>query len=220
MSAGEESARPRQGGLFGPLDPPAEETGRSPGRPEVAAASVGQDARQLAASLSPRLRFGTSSWAFPGWRGAVYAPDAPKGGCILVQGTMSTANVVEILPELDKRGLNVKLVSAGSPQLFAAQSADYQTRVYSEADRWDSTFISNRSRRLMYDWIKNPLAAEYAMTSDFDDRWRTGGTVDEVVEEAHLSPEWLLKGIERFVSQREQRLAYLRELLDATHPGA
>jgi transketolase len=44
------------------------------------------------------------------------------------------------------------------------------------------------------------------MSSDWDNRWRTGGTVDEVMEEAHLSRDWLLKGIQRFVSEREQRL--------------
>jgi transketolase len=92
--------------------------------------------------------------------------------------------------------------------------------VITSADRMDSTYISNRSRRVTADWSLNPTADAYAMTSDFDDRWRTGGNVDEVIEEAHLSPDWLLKGIERFVSQREQRLAYLRELLDAADAGA
>jgi len=38
--------------------------------------------------------------------------------------------------------------------------------------------------------------------------------VDEVLEEAHLSPPWLLKGIERFVRDREQRLKRQRDALD------
>ncbi len=48
---------------------------------------------------------------------------------------------------------------------------------------------ANRSRRLMHDWILHRICDEYAMTSDFDDRWRTGGTLEEVIEEAHLSPD-------------------------------
>lgn len=32
---------------------------------------------RLAAGLGPRVRLGTSSWSFPGWRGLVYAPGAP-----------------------------------------------------------------------------------------------------------------------------------------------
>ena len=52
--------------------------------------------------------------------------------------------------------------------------------------------VSNRSRRLMYDWMKSPLAHEYSLTSDWDDRWRTGGSVAEVIEEAHLSARHIL----------------------------
>jgi transketolase len=65
------------------------------------------------------------------------------------------------------------------------------------------------------DWIPHTVAAEYALTSDQDDRWRTGGTVDEVIEEAGLSPRHLLAGIERFVREREARLRRLRDLAEA-----
>ena len=139
-----------------------------------------------------------------------YAPDRPRGGCLFVQGTTSTANVVELLPRLEEKGPNVKLVAVPSPQLFAAQPPEYRDRIITEADRWDSSYITNRSRRLMRDWVFNPLADEYAMSSDFDDRWRTGGRLDEVIEEAQLDPESLMRGIERFASERGQRLERLR----------
>jgi hypothetical protein len=44
----------------------------------------------------------------------------------------------------------------------------------------------------------------------WDDRWRTGGSVEELKVEAHIDPASLWKGIERFASEREQRLAELR----------
>jgi len=47
---------------------------------------------------------------------------------------------------------------------------------------------------------------------DWDNNWRTGGTVEEVIEEAHLDPQSIFQGIERFVSDREKRLARLKEL--------
>jgi len=144
-----------------------------------------------------------------------YRPDQPKMGCIFVQGTATTANVVKILPELNKAKLNVKLVAAISPQLFNLQPADVKQRIITKADRLDSTLISNRSRRVGCDWLLNPLAHDYAITSDWDDQWRTGGTLDEVIEEAHLSPEWILKGIERFVADRTKRLATIRDMLNA-----
>jgi transketolase len=44
-----------------------------------------------------------------------------------------------------------------------------------------------------------------------------GGTLDEVIDEAHLSPEWLLKGIDRFVKDRTSRLARLKGALEAAN---
>lgn len=68
--------RPRQQGLFGPIDdPPPRRTGRASGeaatavRPAVVPPEIGE----LAAALSPLLHLGTSSWAFAGWSGIVYA---------------------------------------------------------------------------------------------------------------------------------------------------
>jgi transketolase len=144
-----------------------------------------------------------------------HASGKPRQGTLVVQGTMSTYNTILALPEIEKAGFNVKIVAAISAQLFAAQSDAYREQVFGEADRIDSTVISNRSRRLAYDWLAGPLAAEYAITSDWDDRWRTGGAVDEIIAEAHLSPEWILRGIERFVRERDQRLARIRKALDA-----
>jgi transketolase len=144
-----------------------------------------------------------------------YHPGQPKMGTILVQGTMSTYNTVRILPKLDELGLNVKLVATVSPELFKRQPQSYQESIISRGDRLDLTYITNGSRRLMRDWIIHRIADEYAMSSDFDNRWRTGGTVDEVLDEAHLSQEWLLKGIQRFTSEREQRLGRIKQELAA-----
>ena len=85
----------------------------------------------------------------------------------------------------------------------------------SDADKVDSTYISNVSRRTMRDWVWHRTADEYAMTTDWDNRWRTGGSVDEVMEEAHLSQDWLLKGIQKFVKEREQRLERVAKQVEA-----
>jgi transketolase len=53
------------------------------------------------------------------------------------------------------------------------------------------------------------------MGSDWDNRWRTGGSIDEVMDEAHLTPPFLLAGIERFVRERTSRLRRVHEALDA-----
>jgi transketolase len=144
-----------------------------------------------------------------------FRADQPVMGTVIVQGTSSTANLVKVLPDLDREGLNVKVVAAASPELFAMQPADYREQVLSDADWMDSMCITNRSLGLMRHWLRNQVAEEYSMGSDWDGRWRTGGRVEELIEEAHLSPEWILKGIERFVRDRDQRLGRLRSAVAA-----
>ncbi len=141
--------------------------------------------------------------------------DKPQMGTIFVQGTSTTANLVSVLPDLDKAGLNVKIVAAISPQLFRLQDSAYREQIASVADWWDAMVISNRSLRVTRDWVSTPIVAEYSLTSDWDNRWRTGGSVDEVMAEAHLSPDHILEGIERFVRDRDLRLKAMRDACDA-----
>ncbi len=144
-----------------------------------------------------------------------YAPRKPKQGVIIVQGTMSTYNLIRALPAIDEAGINVKIVAAPCPQLFAMQPEDYRMRVLTPGDRLNSTYLTNRARRLMYDWEFNPLAAEYALSSDFDNRWRTGGSIDEIMTEAHLDPEHIAAGVIRFARDHGSRMKRLRDMLKA-----
>jgi transketolase len=144
-----------------------------------------------------------------------FDPSKPRGGTVLVQGTIPTANLIRLLPDIDQAGFNVRIVTAISPQLFRRQPKDVRERVFPESAQLDCMAVTNRGRKVMFDWIQNPIASEYTLSPDWDDRWRTGGTVDEVMEEAHLSPKHILEGIERFVRDRAKRLARTRSLLDS-----
>ena len=77
----------------------------------------------------------------------------------------------------------------------------------------DSTVVTNGARRLMHDWIAHKVAEEYAMTPDWDDRERTGGSVDEIIAESHINAKWILEGIRKFVADRPARLKRLREMI-------
>ncbi len=145
-----------------------------------------------------------------------YSGDRPRGGTFIVQGTSTMANIIKLLPELDEQDLNVKIVYAASPQLFALQPDDYRRRVLSAGDRANSTVITTQARWLMHDWLFNKVGEAYALSADWDNRWRTGGTVEDVIEEAQLSPDHILAGIKRFVKDREARIDRLKaELSEA-----
>ena len=138
-----------------------------------------------------------------------------KAGTVFVRGSLSTANLVKVLPELDRLGLNVKVVAAISPQLFALQNERYRAETIEPADRLDSMVVTNGAYKLMRDWADDPLVREYSLSPDWDDRWRTGGSVDEVIEEAHLDSGHILAAIDRFVRERPERLRNLRNRLEA-----
>jgi transketolase len=121
----------------------------------------------------------------------------------------------ELLPDLDREGLNVKIVAAVSPQLFHLQDPAYRDTTISPTDRLDSMVVTNGMFRLMRDWVDGPFAAEYSLSADWDDRWRTGGSMDEVMDEAHLTPSHILAAIERFVRERDDRVRRLKATLGA-----
>ena len=143
-----------------------------------------------------------------------FRPDQPRHGTVFVRGTVTTANLVGILPDFDHAGLNVKVVAAISPQLFRLQDAAYRAATVSDADRQDAMVVTSGAFRLMSDWATGPLVAEYSLSADFDDRWRTGGSVDEVMDEAHLSTSHIRAAIERFVRDREVRRARLKASIE------
>jgi len=66
----------------------------------------------------------------------------------------------------------------------------------------------------MHDWLYTKIGEEYALSSDWDNRWRTGGKLEDVIDEAHLSPHWVLEGLKKFVSDRNKRLGSIKEALD------
>jgi len=143
-----------------------------------------------------------------------YDKNRPKEGTILVQGTSTTESVFQLLPRFAQSGApNIKILAAVSWQLFQMQPREYQDFVLPRGDWLDSTVITNGARRLMHDWLSSKVAEAYAMSPDHDDRWRTGGTVDELKKEARIDPDSLWEGITRFAREREKRLVRLG------HPG-
>lgn len=138
----------------------------------------------------------------------------PPMGCVIVQGTSSTEGVVKILKELESNKINVRIISAPSYELFRREGEEYRNKVLPWKLFNDAMVITNESIKLMEHWIANPIVKEYSLSSDWDNKWRTGGTVEKVIEEAHLSPSDILEGIEKFVRDREKRLSRIREIVE------
>ena len=77
-----------------------------------------------------------------------FAPDKPAMGTVWVQGSSATVNGVELLDRLDEDGLNVRVASVISPELFADQPDEYRQHVYPDAARYDSMVVSTMTKRV------------------------------------------------------------------------
>ena len=134
----------------------------------------------------------------------------PREGVVIVRGTSSTNTIISILEELGSKH-NVKIVSAISWELFRRQSQSYRDSIISEKEWSDSMVVTNTGLKIMHNWISNRVVSEYSVSPDWDDNWRTGGSLDEIIDEAHLSPRWVLSAIEKFASERKIRLEKLNK---------
>ena len=191
--------------------------------PVVVAAALGSGIPILvlhltrpAITIPDRARLGLDSH-LDAARGAYLIRDfdrtrAPEG-TVIVRGTSSTDSLVKLLPWFQAGGPNVKVVAAISSALWRRQPAKWKDRVLPAREWADSMVVSNTARWTMQNWIPHAVAGEYAVTPDHDDRWRTGGSVDQIVAESHLDPAHIQEGIARFVKDRAQRHERMRELL-------
>lgn len=142
-----------------------------------------------------------------------FDPGLPPMGTVIVQGTSSTLSVVKAIPQLKEAELNVRIVVAASYELFRRESDEYKNKVLPWKLWHDSMVVTNESIKLMHKWIANPIVQEYSLSSDWDNRWRTGGTLDEVIEEAHLDTKHVFEAIEKFVRDRDKRLSRIAEIV-------
>jgi transketolase len=142
-----------------------------------------------------------------------FDPASPPAGTVLVQGASSTANTVALLPRLSAEGPNVRIAAVVSEDLFRWAPEAYRRRILPEEALLDCTFVTTGTKRVPPVSDLGPLAAEYALTADQDDRWRTGGTEADLIAEARLGPDSILAAIRRFAADRPDRLARQRRAL-------
>ncbi len=135
-----------------------------------------------------------------------FAPGKPRHGYIVAQGSSATMNLVSVLPRLEQAGINVKVISAISEELFDHQSEAYRNSVLPAEARQDLMFVMSGTRRMWPLRNVGPLTDEYSLTADSDNQWLSGGLEADVIAEAHLDSESIFAGIQRFAQDHSKRL--------------
>ena len=135
-----------------------------------------------------------------------FAPGKPKHGYVIASGSSSTVNLVKALPKLEEAGINVKVISVISEELFDHQPEAYRNSVLPPEALLDAMVVTSGTRRVWPVRGLGPMTDAYSLTSDWDNQWLTGGLEKDVIAEAHLDPESIFKGVERFAKERTKRL--------------
>ena len=137
-----------------------------------------------------------------------------RHGYVIAQGSSSTVNLVAKLPELERAGINVKVIAAVSEELFDRQPESYRRAVLPAEAVYDMMIVTTGTRRMWPLRNVGPLTDEYSLTSDWHNQWLTGGLEPEVIAEAHLDADAILRGVGRFAQDRAERLERQRGMLE------
>ena len=140
-----------------------------------------------------------------------YDKKKPRKGIVIIRGTAPTNSLMQILPLLNNKGPNIKIIAAISMELFKAQNQKYQESIISLEEWNDCMIITNTSLKGMGRWIKNRIVAKYSLSPDFDNRWRTGGSVDQIITESRLDSLSILNAVKRFSDERDKRLGLIKK---------
>jgi len=109
--------------------------------------------------------------------------------------------------------LGLDLLLHDSEDLFDRQPEAYRNSVLPPEAYYDAMVVSTGTRRMWPVHDLGPLTDAYSLTSDWGNDWLTGGLEAEVIIEAHLDPEHIFNGIQRFAADREKRISSQRDKL-------
>jgi len=76
-------------------------------------------------------------------------------------------------------------------------------------------FVMSGTRRMWPLRNVGSLTDDYSLTADWGNEWLTGGLEADVIAEAHLDPNSIFAGVQRFAQDRAKRLTRQRALLDS-----
>lgn len=141
--------------------------------------------------------------------------EGPRHGTVLCQGSSSTVNTVSLLKKLEEAKVNVRVVAVISEDLFREQSDEYQKSILPDAALLDAMYITTGTKRCPPISNLGPFTEEYSLSSDHDDRWRTGGLEPDVIAESHLDEKSIFDAISRFANERPQRMARISAAVGA-----
>lgn len=121
---------------------------------------------------------------------------------LAVCGGQTLHNTMEIVPELEAQGLNVKVVAVTSPELFEElrrTNPEKANNIFSDDERPKTIAIHNGWKGFLYPFL---LPADYEKRTIAIDTYLKSGSVSEVYELAGLTGKDILEKVKKAVETK------------------
>ena len=129
--------------------------------------------------------------------------ESPKSRLVLVvSGAQVLKNTMEIVPELEKKGMGVKVVAVTSPELFEElrrDNPDKANSIFSDEDRKRVICLHSGWKGFLYPFM---LPADYEKRTIAIDTYLKSGDMQEVYELAGLTSEDIKGKINKVISHK------------------
>jgi len=129
-----------------------------------------------------------------------------RHGSIVLQGNgVTTIFVAEVLPQLDREGLNLNVFYVSSAELFQLLNPEIQESIYPDRIAMEAFGITDFTLPTMYRWIKSDEGRRRTLHSFAGGRYLGSGSAKKVLEEAGIDAAGQLKAIRdyaQFIAKR------------------
>jgi len=133
----------------------------------------------------------------------VYAFRRAKGtarGTIVLQGNaVGTTFVTEVLPELDKNGIELNVFYVASAELFDLLPEDEKKSIFTEAMAQQAMGITEFTLPTLYRWVCSERGRQHSMYPFKEGHFLGSGQGARVLEEGHLDAKGQLAAIMRYL---------------------
>ena len=118
---------------------------------------------------------------------------------------MASIFVSDVLPELDKRGLNLNVYYVASVELFKLLSQKEQEAIFPESLTYEAMGITDFTLPTMYQWVRSNDGLRRSLHSFRRGHYLGSGSASKVLEEAGVHAEGQLESIISYAVHIEKR---------------
>ncbi|PIR17462.1 MAG: hypothetical protein COV46_04010 [Deltaproteobacteria bacterium CG11_big_fil_rev_8_21_14_0_20_49_13] len=130
------------------------------------------------------------------------AGDKADGAIVLQESGVTYTFIEQVLPRLDKDGLNLNIYYVASVELFDRLPKDEQDKIFSESLRREAIGITGFTLPTLYKFVSSEKGRRASMHPFMKGHYMGSGQAYKVLEEAGLDGESQYKTVKKFIEHR------------------